>query len=1581
MSVNPITASKEITETFLRYIKTTFFIDDKVYMEKFKKQLQADSFFYKGPYLDFTDSFELGDSIKELIDKNVLNEDFLKVYINNKQILERKLYKHQELSIKRLKQNNNLIVTTGTGSGKTESFLIPILNYLMDQKKRGELNPGVRAIIIYPMNALANDQMKRMRELLSSYTDITFGAYTGETEETEKDAIKKFRSINQHEPKSNEIISRQEMKERPPHILITNYAMLEYLMLRPKDNVFFSGNYAENWKYVVLDEAHTYKGATGIEVALLIRRLVNILRNKENVNFILTSATLGDEKSDKQIIDFASRLCADYKFTESDIIRAFRHNYCKSDKLHSYDVSIYSKLKELCESTEDINLYYSLFDEYNIHYDKNQKNIEALIFDFIKVDIIYFNLRNFIKISPRTINEISSYLKLKSSLVVDFVFLANKANKNGVALLDSRYHMFIRSLEGAYITLGEKKALSLQPTNSIMIDKEEYPAFSINVCRYCGKIYLVGQIKGNKFTQIKESKMENKNSYFMVLNKNEIMNDDEDLKGDEEFIEYVLCGKCGTIERKNILNSKMCSCGEQYIVNIVEIKNQKKGLHKCLSCGVQNTRQTILRGFYLGQEAAASVVASSLYSVLPSDKKRIRKIVNPKKNNSFFGIEISEPDKVEIVEKIKTNKQLLIFSDSRQQAAYFASYLNFTYNNILKRRIFVEALRNLSKSLSSEYFEISNVVSELSNLFNIYHICNNLHDSKKLAWKTLLYEISTYDRNGLESLGIVSFEMKERKVPYFGRFQGKDAITLQRVLANSFKKGCIFNHNYYERMNSEDKESYLFNGIQTLMNLQKDSRNTGYTKNKRNWIPSSKSNSRYDYLMKILKDDDGIKDYLSHFWNDILISSNYLTFKDDAYLMNIDKFKVRTSICHDINWYKCDKCGKLTVNNINNKCPVYRCNGTLFEVDVEKEFKDNHYRKMYLNMNIESMIVKEHTAQLSPNTAKEYQEQFLKKNINVLSSSTTFEMGVDVGSLETVFMKNMPPAPSNYIQRAGRAGRRSSSVAYALTYCNLASHDLTFFRNPIQMIRGQINPPKFKVENEKIIKRHINAALISSFWKVHPELYKNTKTFFENDNFDLLINYINNLPESVLSYIKAFSPSSYEDNIPDWINHFGSLKGLLVKEYNLYTDEIQNLLEYRKDINIELNANVNKGKGFVIDKIDRYIFRINSENILSFLSRKNIIPKYGFPIDTVELKSNFSALDRLKSNSRLRLQRDLKIAISEYAPGSEVIADGKIYTSRYIKKPSSNKLIWKLYDYSLCSNPQCNHMNLRPHIFDPKKDSTCQICGDKIYYKDTFIIPEYGFVIDEDVKDATNKKPDRTYNGDIYYLGNAQELKEESKREYQVKNKLITIKSTTDDELVVVNNTNFYVCESCGYSIKDDTKFENYLVTKKSHRTPYGKECNNLKLNRRSLGHIFKTDVSYISFNRAIDKDIALSVLYSLLEGISAYLRIERNDISGTIYYVKTDNNEWHTDFILFDNVPGGAGHVRRIGRSSKEEFIDMLKSSFNVVNNCSCGKENGGDSSCYSCLCNYYNQKYHDVLKRKYAIDFLKDYIEEENG
>lgn len=1585
MGLDPIVASENITNKYLRYIETTFYIKDEDYMKQFKELLSKPDHFVKGPYLDFSDSFVLAKSIEELIAEGILSKEFIKLYGQQHKLLSRRLYKHQELSIRRVNEEHNLVITTGTGSGKTEAFLIPIINHLMKQREVGELSDGVRALIIYPMNALANDQMKRMRTLLAEYPDITFGAYTGETEKEDSKAVSKYMSLNNNQkPLTNERISRNQMKKSPPHILITNYAMLEYLLLRPEDNVFFHGINAISWKYIVLDEAHTYTGATGIEVSMLLRRLKNTLSNNKQIRFILTSATLGDEKDNDEICEFASRLCTDAKFDANSIVRAYRYSFIKPAVLNGYHIEIYEKLNNLIKDNASLLRFSELISSIDSNFKSDAIDVAEFIYDFVSQESLYFDVRKILQSQPATIKSISKELSISEKKLVDFVEVASKAEKNNMMLLDARYHMFVRALEGAYVTLGTYKQLSIIPCDKVFIRGEEYKSYKISVCQYCGQVYIEATIDDNSLLiQNKENEYNGINNSYMLLDDNNIdqVDRDDDFIEDEKNDIYKLCGKCGKIEKMNILNGRICDCGVDYIVKVKESILKNKVLNRCLSCGVTNTRGSVLRGFYLGQEAAASVIGSSLYEEIPSEEVRVIETIH-EFDDDFFGDNSSGSTIVRDVIRNRVEKQLLVFSDSRQEAAHFASYFDFTYNNILRRRLFIESLRESGKFSDENGIEINAVAKRLAALFEQNNIVEP-DSSLKEAWKTVLYEISSNDRNSLENLGLISFEYQGINSEKIGFFIDEEVQAIQRVLANSFKRDCMFDFPIANEMLKVDKEYYSYKGLECSMALSSSDTKNKYCKS---WIPKSNANVRVNYIAKITgaKKEEIFK-FMENMWTRVYLEQNtfeggLVAKKPNEYIMNISKFRIRTSFTHEIEWYICKKCGKLTVNNIKNICPANRCDGKLRICDFEKDFSNNHYRNQYLGLDIFPMTVKEHTAQLSPETAKKYQEMFIKNEINVLSCSTTFEMGVDVGELETVFMKNMPPTPANYIQRAGRAGRRSNSVAYSLTFCRLSSHDLTYFNTPVKMIKGKISPPRFKTENEKIVKRHINASIISAFWRKNKDSFKNVGIFFNEDVYSDLLKFIDCLSDELRNYINDFVPFVLRGSINKWIVELIGDDGLLNREYLLYKSELEELDKLRNEALTK--AKSGESVGDYIKKVDYYVDKIKKENILSFLSKKNVIPKYGFPVDTVELVTSFdsNAINiGFTKFSKLRLQRDLMIAISEYAPGSEVVADGNIYKSQFIKRPGGQHKVWDLFDFGFCPNKQCGHMNYKRHISEKnqKKLCECEICGEPVTIENTFIIPEYGFIIGPTISKSTTKKPERTYRGEIFYVGDKNETIENELNEHIINNKIIKVKSTSNDELVIINTSNFYVCHTCGYT-KVDKKFTNekFIIDKENHGNPYGKTCVNNKLYRRTLGHKFKTDVAYMSLNRYLDKEKALSIVYALLEGISQFLGIERNDISGTLHYNKLDTGVWETNFILFDTVPGGAGHVRRIGRANDIQFINMLKKSLDIVKQCNCGENSNGDSACYSCLCNYYNQKHHDIIKRRYAIDFFEEIL-----
>ncbi|MGK3967048.1 DEAD/DEAH box helicase [Sorangium sp. So ce118] len=321
--LNPITYSEKVVGDFLRYQLTTYpFADQRLY-EQLRALLSLEQTrqtpLLRGPYVGLSRSFRTGASVASLVAEGLLHPALtsLAPYPH--------VYGHQQSAFEAIAQRKTTLVATGTGSGKTESFLYPIISHCL--RLRDEHAPdGIAAVLVYPMNALAEDQLGRLRSLLTG-TGITFGMYVGKTPEKAADAVgvrlgagasrgdyeatvRRLRAEKQHVAvfPPEERPSRDEMRAlgKRPRILLTNVKQLELLLTRQRDIELFAGATLD---FLVFDEAHTFSGAAGAETACLIRRLRSFCgKRPDETVCIATSATIADpERGPEAGREFASR--------------------------------------------------------------------------------------------------------------------------------------------------------------------------------------------------------------------------------------------------------------------------------------------------------------------------------------------------------------------------------------------------------------------------------------------------------------------------------------------------------------------------------------------------------------------------------------------------------------------------------------------------------------------------------------------------------------------------------------------------------------------------------------------------------------------------------------------------------------------------------------------------------------------------------------------------------------------------------------------------------------------------------------------------------------------------------------------------------------------------------------------------------------------------------------------------------------------------------------------------------------------------------------------------------------------------
>ncbi len=1576
--LNPIERSEYINQRYKEYLKSSFEFGKSNLQKLFLKQIEGEKLF-KGPYVDMSFPFQRGNNLDYLINQGIVCKSFRKLNDIN---FTRPLYSHQEEAIKLIKSGRSAIITTGTGSGKTESFLYPILNELLYEVEKGNNKVGLRAIFLYPMNALVNDQIDRIRKILKTCPEVTFGFFTSETPEKASANYRiELGKENDIVISDNELVSRAEIRENPPHLLFTNYSMLEYLLIRPNDYSIFEPERLQNWKYVVLDEAHSYSGSRGIELSLLLRRLTGLALKRPQ--FILTSATLGKQgKSESDILRFATNLTS-VEFVASDIIFSKRKPLPEKPEYRVQGAD-YVAIKEV-DTSEEI---YNIVAKY---YKIPSMNIKELLYELLTRDQNVYELSSILEKGSKNFSDLYEEMRkyVSQKELITLIDLINMAEKNGIGLFDLKYHSFVRPLSGAYITYGKEAKLSLTKTNEI----DGMKAFEVGNCRYCYSPYIIGKIQRKEDDQM-DYLLQNKeidiyenygNEEFVKIDFFLLENAVNEEEVEKNSIEpYVVCAKCGEIHAEENLNARKCKCGNNYQFIVFKVCQGKdnnedsiyNNIVQCPCCGHKG-KSGVVKALDIGKDEGTALIAQILYEAIDEGEQEVKKI----KKLSLKPI-AKAPSQVP-EDKVK---QYLTFSDSRQQASFAAVFFDSNHVRMLRKRLICEIIKNQNY----REMNIDELTAYLEERIKIGNLFQNNMNAHKNAWAAVLIDLLRIDGayDG-EALGLYYFDLDIKNIideleedeiveAFVGCNMTKEKLyTFIQVAANVFKTTPAINY-VKATLTPEEARDILeyrrFRNYVTLSSPQKSKKGESEDKTfngVRSFLPvTGKSNMIVRYVMKAFEcDTDTAKKALEIVFNllvqasEIEGSNKFLIKHDkkDAYQIDASRYIVKNY--RKSRFYQCNKCGRLTPYNINNKCVQDRCYGILDEVDPDKALETNYYRQQYKNKKIERIVVKEHTAQLDRKQAKKFQIDFKKKKINILSCSTTFEMGIDIGNLETVFMRNVPPTPANYVQRAGRAGRRKDSAAYILTYCGTSSHDYTYFSEPEKMISGMINPPYFNVLNKKIIVRHLMATSLGCFFRKYPEYFKTLNALIINGGIEKFKEYMRSRPQDLNDYInKKILPEPVYVGYRDfkWFDEMGGND----EKMTYFVDTILGMLkefERARDEELKKQSLGNEQASRNVTYYMGQISNLQKGNVIEYLSKYCVIPKYGFPVDVVELQ----IYDNGVPVNKYDMSRDLKIAISEYAPDSEVIVDGNKYTSKYItlKKQDGFPKNW----FVTCS--VCRKTN----VFLSKSDNMkCEYCGQSISNEiaEYYIEPINGFKSGV-TKESTRLKPKRSYAGEVSYIGNGK-----SDEQRLVIGNALGVETSSDDELLVMNKSGFFMCPVCGYS--DIVKKGSITPrTIKKHKNYKQYECNCDELEYLRLGHKFQTDVARFTIPILDSADNlgyprALSFLYAFLEGVSIALGIERNDIDGVLEM----NLEWKSyDILLYDNVPGGAGHVKRL--LSRDAVIDSLRSGLEKVSK-ECCDEN---TSCYNCLRNYYNQSYHNKLQRKLAIDVIRGLLFEIDG
>lgn len=1593
--------NRDLRQTYERYIYTANLISDQEpsLQSAFYERLSEGFSVLCGPYVHCTPCYKPSYTLQELIaGKGEIKLSAQLAKLPRDQFApDRPLYTHQVEALSILSKGENLIVATGTGSGKTECFLLPILKDILENPER-----GLRAIMIYPMNALADDQLGRLRRMLSTIPEVTFGRYTGDTPETDEEPKRPSEVVQ------NERYTRREIRTNPPHILLTNFAMLEYLLLRPRDSAIFKWN---RLRFIVLDEAHSYSGAQGIEIALLMRRLREYLLKEEGkVQFILTSATLGDDADASEKVTQFGFDISGVPFEPKNVLRGETIDDFSNDLRPFPSKEV---LLNIGASGESIELWTNVLEdseglakrlaEFEIDCGGvSGRSASRLLFDLFCNSEPLNRLHQRCRQSPTTLEDICELLQLPLDNVGQravqwLITMGSYARRTPDAspLLPTRVHFFVRGLAGATVCLADSCSGKQSHPNTgwssfFLEDRNvcqhcECKVLPLLTCVHCGlptcRVFLVeGKWQLSSPPNVKpEARLLTWSTGY-----DEYSGDEDESTGRQAWV----CLQCGIYSDEK---EKPESCGAHHVARLSVLNGDSEGnLPVCPRCGGQHGKYpSVLRDFRTREDAPTAVLAETLIRNLPFDEK----------------------DEVR-AELPAHGRNLLVFSDARQRAAFFAPYLEQTtletaYMGPIVSAIteeeqrksrpvsFGEITRAYVRGMEKRRMSVINKKDKNGVDYFDLILKKRLRSSDKSeaqhAVELLLYQnfCSSYrNKTSLPGAGIAAllfdFNEEEREklpktIPEIFRGEASAGWDALHALLNVFllRKAIALPHDISTRdILNPGPEAVTF---QLEFSGKRDGRQIvrwnpylAPAKGVRRAVSASRQLDIVARLTKMDKEKNAkeLSSILTRIWD---------AFKDSMLLEAQSwpgEFRLDPSLVHVTRlgpWGLCDRCGRLTTLINLGFCLSPGCQGKVQNLGVdefEKLFERNHYRQRYFLPPLE-IRVKEHTAQLTNEYGKEYQRKFMNGEINVLSSSTTFEMGVDVGALKAVLLRNVPPTTSSYIQRAGRAGRRKDGVSVALTFCRNVPHDQYHYQKPEAIILGRVPSPYLNLRNRPLTQRHCNSLLLGYYLRsatdVDPkELNALTiDTFFlkADEKTSLAAGYETwlskaNIRREMIASVKTILPEQSglipEDVLSSSVDTLlHNPKGVL--NYHV-RETLSQFLSQFAEVEKQLKAATGPERYNLVrssESLKRLILQFKDERLIDFLSSCSWLPGYAFPQDIVKL-----LVRQVEYGKRMRLQRDREIGISEYAPGAEIVADGLLFTSGGVWLNSREP---EIRQYARC--PECRKIDTYLETERPSRE--CSRCGTRLsgkFLPRHYIRPD-GFttlVTDPVRRPGMSRRPGARTT-EVFLLEGAAR---EDFRSHLVKG--VTFAEKSGGRLFLANSgfqyRGYEICRKCGRGF---TK----APSDRTHETPWGTKCTG-SVKRLDLAHEITTDILQLRFYGCTpapppitERPFWMSFVAAFLNGASDALNIKGSDLGGT--YHGWSEESYVGELVVYDRIPGGAGHISRIVKY----LGDVMEAALTRVRDCKCPDL---EASCYACLRSYNNQFYWEQLKRKPVIDWL---------
>ncbi|MBU0704779.1 MAG: DUF1998 domain-containing protein [Chloroflexi bacterium] len=713
----------------------------------------------------------------------------------------------------------------------------------------------------------------------------------------------------------------------------------------------------------------------------------------------------------------------------------------------------------------------------------------------------------------------------------------------------------------------------------------------------------------------------------------------------------------------------------------------------------------------------------------------------------------------------------------------------------------------------------------------------------------------------------------------------------------------------------------------------------------------------------------------------------------------------------------CKSCGLRQVHVLKGKCSAFHCRGEVEAIGADERAsmrQHNHYLSSYEEDNHVTVRAREHTASLSTDLRESIEKDFSEGRINVLSCTTTMEMGVDLGDLEAVINLNVPPGIANYQQRTGRAGRRAQAAPFCVTTARNTNYDQSVFRDFSRYLGSQPGTPFIHLDNPELFWRHQQSVLLAHYLRQKiadqdinaPSLKHLFGEVFGQAQLREFTDELMQWVECDAGKQAAREAEALRQRLPESLRHIGASGGELTRRF------LESLREFA--------ATVNKRCGKYTEKMVEsatasdfkkasYWQRMREEYMGQFLvnqlSSRGLIPTYSFPVHSLSLEVTQERQQQGWGGADVALSRDASQGISEYAPGAEVVANGRIWTSRGLAHYP--KAFMPERWYVACA--ECFHVD----IAETKDElpPACSNCGSIDGRRKRLFIEPHGFVTS--YADRKGRDP----GGSRRRVKAADEARliasprDDSFSETELpflRTALLNAHEREADGLrgtMFIANRGVYSegysrCKLCNFSepIKPTvtTKATKGKKTVGSgnglslvHEDPMtGLRCKNEQVSRLGLDfvHRFDTDVRLFRFLQALPSPkegevtprrfherMARTVSEALRLAVINLLQLQSSEIRATYRLYGAIGNT--LEVVLYDAVPGGAGYCARIGEAgfSFDALLRKTKERLDCPVQC--------DSGCRSCLCDYGNQRHWDSFERLQALEWVDSLLDPSKG